>query len=103
MTTRRGLLRGTAALGGGALLLPAGWRPPARAADKKWRIGFSQATTLEPWRVQFNKDLKAEAAKHPEVDLLMADGQDHTEKQVADMEAFISRDVDAILISPKES
>jgi ribose transport system substrate-binding protein len=103
MTTRRGLLRGAVALGGGALLLPAGWSPHARAADAKWRIGFSQATTLEPWRVQFNKDLKAEAAKHPEVDLLMADGQDHTEKQVADMEAFISRDVDAILISPKES
>ena len=103
MTTRRQVLRTTLALGGGALLVPAGWTRRARAADAKWHIGFSQATTLEPWRVQFNKDLKAEAAKHPEAELLLADGQDHTEKQVADMEAFISREVNVILISPKES
>lgn len=103
MTTRRQVMRAALALGGGALLVPAGWTPRARAADAKWHIGFSQATTLEPWRVQFNKDLKAEAAKHPEAELLLADGQDHTEKQVADMEAFISREVDVILISPKES
>ena len=103
MTTRRQVLRATLALGGGALLVPAGWTPRARAAGAKWHIGFSQATTLEPWRVQFNKDLKAEAAKHPEAELLLADGQDHTEKQVADMEAFISREVNVILISPKES
>ena len=34
----------------------------AAAQDKKWRIGFSQATTIEPWRAQFNKDIIAEAA-----------------------------------------
>lgn len=103
MTTRRNLLRTTLAFGGGALLVPAGWSPRARAAGAKWHIGFSQATTLEPWRVQFNKVLEVEAAKHPEAPLLMADGQYHTEKQVSDMEAFISREVDVILISPKES
>src|SRR5262245_28597598 len=32
----------------------------ALAQDKKWRIGFSQATTIEPWRAQFNKDIIAE-------------------------------------------
>ena len=31
------------------------------AQDKKWVIGFSQATTIEPWRAQFNKDIIAEA------------------------------------------
>jgi ribose transport system substrate-binding protein len=71
--------------------------------EKKWIIGFSQTTTVEPWRVQFNKDLLAEAALHPEVELLVADGQDRTEKQVADVENFIRQEVDAILISPKES
>ena len=101
---RRDLLKTTAlALGAGVTLhLPAGWTP-ARAADKKWRIGFSQATTLEPWRVQFNKDVKAEAEKNPEVELLIADAEDKTEKQVADVENFIRQEVDALLISPKES
>jgi ribose transport system substrate-binding protein len=101
---RRDLLKTTAlALGAGVTLyLPAGWTA-ARAADKKWRIGFSQATTLEPWRVQFNKDIKAEAEKQPDVELLIADAEDKTEKQVADVENLIRQEVDALLVSPKES
>jgi len=75
----------------------------AFAQDKKWKIGFSQATTIEPWRAQFNKDIIAEAEKHPEVDLIITDGEDKTEKQVADVENLIRQEVDALLISPKES
>ena len=75
----------------------------AFAADKKWKIGFSQATTIEPWRAQFNKDIIAEAAKHPDVELIITDGEDKTEKQVADVENLIRQEVDALLISPKES
>src|SRR3954449_1344843 len=100
---RRELL-GTAAIlsvGAGTLVLPLGRRPAL--AQAKWRIGFSQVTTIEPWRVQFNKDIKTEAAKHPEVELLISDGEDRTEKQVADVENFIQQEVDALLVSPKES
>ena len=75
----------------------------AHAQDKKYVIGFSQATTIEPWRAQFNKDIIAEAAKHPEVELIITDGEDRTEKQVADVENLIRQEVDALLISPKES
>ena len=75
----------------------------AIAQDKKFTIGFSQATTIEPWRAQFNKDIIAEAAKHPEVELIITDGEDKTEKQVADVENLIRQEVDALLISPKES
>ena len=75
----------------------------ARAQGKKYVFGFSQATVVEPWRVQFNKDMKKEADKHPEVDLIITDGQDKTEKQVADVESLIQQGVDVLLISPKES
>lgn len=75
----------------------------AYAQDKKWKIGFSQVTTIEPWRAQFNKDILAEAAKHPEVELIITDGEDKTEKQVADVENLIRQEVDALLVSPKES
>ena len=100
---RRELFGSAAVLsvGAGELLLPSAWRPVL--AQAKWRIGFSQVTTIEPWRVQFNKDIKAEAAKHPEVELLISDGEDRTEKQVADVENFIRQEVDALLVSPKES
>lgn len=89
----------TAALAGTALITVSS----AAAADKKWRIGFSQATTIEPWRAQFNKDIIAEAAKHPDVELIITDGEDKTEKQVADVENLIRQEVDALLVSPKES
>jgi len=71
--------------------------------DRPVVIGFSQATTVEPWRILFNEELKAEADLHPNVTLLMSDANDNVDKQVADMEEFIRRAVDAILISPKES
>ena len=75
----------------------------SRAEAKKYRFGFSQVTTVEPWRVQFNKDMIKEASKHPELELIITDGQDKTEKQVADCENLIVQQVDVMLISPKES
>ncbi|MEH6836196.1 MULTISPECIES: substrate-binding domain-containing protein [Falsihalocynthiibacter] len=75
----------------------------AMAQDKDYTIGFSQVTTVEPWRVQFNKDLRAEAELHENVNLLWADANDRTEEQVAQVENFIQQGVDAILISPKEA
>jgi len=83
------------------IYLPAGMRQAL--AQAKWKVGFSQVTTIEPWRVQFNKDILAEAAKHPEVELIITDGEDKTEKQVADVENLIRQEVNVLLISPKES
>lgn len=75
----------------------------APMAAEQYVIGFSQVTTIEPWRVQFNKDLRVEAALHENVELIISDANDRTDKQVADVENFIRQEVDAILISPKES
>ena len=72
-----------------------------RAQGKKYVFGFSQATIVEPWRVQFNKDMQKEADKHPEIQLIITDGQDKTEKQVADVESLIQQGVDILLVSPK--
>ncbi|WP_035980878.1 substrate-binding domain-containing protein [Bradyrhizobium sp. STM 3843] len=91
----------TAAGAAMTIYLPVGWTP-AKAAGKS-RVGFSQCTTLEPWRVQFNKDIQAEAKNHPDIDLIITDGQDKTEKQVADCENLIVQQVNVLLISPKES
>ena len=99
---RREFLKFSGLVAGAATLyVPVGFTR-ARAAAK-WRVGFSQVTTIEPWRVQFNKDIKAEAEKHPEVELIITDGEDKTEKQVADVENLIRQEVNVLLISPKES
>lgn len=101
---RRDFLKHSLTFAGGAavLMVPKGWTP-ALAQDKVWTVGFSQVTTIEPWRVQFNKDIEAEAALHKNVKLLVADAEDKTEKQVADVQNFIRQQVDLLLISPKES
>ena len=100
---RREFLKMSTTAAGAAMTiyLPAGWTP-ARAAGKS-KVGFSQCTTLEPWRVQFNKDIQAEAKNHPDIDLIITDGQDKTEKQVADCDNLIVQQVNVLLISPKES
>ena len=82
---------------------PAVYRVRPLPAGGKYKIGFSQCTVKEPWRVLFNDMLRREAAKHPEVDLEIQDADDKTEKQVADARSFIVRGFDAILISPKEA
>ena len=83
------------------MLLPRG--QSLRAEPKKYVLGFSQATITESWRVQFNKDMKKEAEKHPEIDLIITDGQNSVEKQVADVQNLIRQGVDVLLISPKET
>ncbi|NVK19146.1 MAG: substrate-binding domain-containing protein [Methylocystaceae bacterium] len=75
---------------------------PALAAER-YIIGFSQATTTEPWRLLFNQLTRHEANKHENLTLLVRNAQDSVTKQIADIEELISRKVDALLVSPKEA
>ncbi len=86
-----------------AAFVSTGCRDAADREQAKYVIGFSQCTTLEPWRVLFNRNLIEAADRHPDVQLVPLDANDRTEEQVAQMRSFIRRRVDAILISPKES
>lgn len=71
---------------------------------KKWVIGFSQVTVKEPWRVVFNEKLRQKAQEYGDrVELIMLDADDKTENQVEHIKVFISKRVDAIIISPKEA
>src|SRR6202167_6599171 len=99
---RREFLKLSATVTGAAMsvYLPADWTPAKAAA--KWKVGFSQATTLEPWRVQFNKDIEAEAKNHPEVQLIITDGQDKTEKQVPVIKNLTLQQVDVLVSPPKK-
>ncbi|MFN0206293.1 MAG: substrate-binding domain-containing protein [Planctomycetota bacterium] len=70
---------------------------------KKYRIGFSQCNNAEPWRQAMNAAAKAEAAKHPELELVFADAAQDNAKQVADVENFLTQKVDLLIISPNEA
>jgi ribose transport system substrate-binding protein len=98
-----GCSNGSSTPAGSGATTNTGTAETGETSGKKWTIGFSQVTVAEPWRAVFNDQLKAEAAKHPEVTLNIQDANDSTETQVQQMEGFISQKVDAILVSPKES
>lgn len=84
--------------------LAVGWYAPAAPADEDFVVGFSQCTVKEPWRVEFNRRLEKHAREnYPNIELEVMDADDKTELQVAQVRSLIRRDVDAIMISPKES
>jgi ribose transport system substrate-binding protein len=69
----------------------------------KWVIGMSQCNLGEPWRVQMNHDVKQAAEKYPEIKVIFKDAQNNSLKQRAQIEEFISAEVDLIIVSPKEA
>jgi ribose transport system substrate-binding protein len=92
----------------GMLCAPAGMAQDAAAArtpksGKQWVIGMSQCNLGEPWRVQMNADVKKAADAHPDMKVIYKDAQNDTLKQRAHIEEFVSADVDAIIVSPKEA
>lgn len=70
---------------------------------KKYVIGMSQCNLGEPWRVQMNADIAAAAKNHPELQVIFKDAANDTLKQRAQIEEFISKGVDLIIVSPKEA
>jgi ribose transport system substrate-binding protein len=82
-------------------------RAPTTAAKgtpgNPWVIGMSQCNLGEPWRVQMNADIKAAAAKHPELEVIYKDAQNQSTTQQAQVSEFVDQGVNLIIISPKEA
>ena len=74
-----------------------------KEAKTSWTIGMSQCNLGEPWRVQMNADVKAEADKHPEIKMVFKDAQNDVLTQRAQVEEFVSAKIDLLIISPKEA
>lgn len=66
-------------------------------------IGFSQTCFNHPWRTEMIKSANAEVARHEGVELIVADGNCEVADQSDDVTDFISREVDAVILSPVES
>lgn len=78
-------------------------KEPAGSGAKKMVVGFSQCTFEDPWRINMNNEIKEAAKEHPSIKLLVANGENRNAKQIADVENFIVRGVDALIISPREA
>lgn len=74
-----------------------------RPASKKEKfvLGFSNISVVNTWRVQIVEELKYEASQHPEIsETIVADAGGDVNRQVSDIENFIARGVDALLVAP---
>lgn len=66
-------------------------------------LGFSQTGFNHPWRVEMIKSAQAEVARHPNVSMVITDGNVDIRKQNNDVDDLLAQDVDAVVMSPVES
>jgi ribose transport system substrate-binding protein len=66
-----------------------------------WRIAISMPGVGNSWIVQMLEETKYEASKHKEIkELLVTDAEWKPEKQVADLEDLLTKNVDAVMVAP---
>lgn len=72
--------------------------PEAEFEDRRWTIGFSNASETNTWRTALRESIEQEVAKHDNIDLLITDANDSPAKQVADMEDLLTKGADGLII-----
>lgn len=63
------------------------------------KICFSQVVMNHPFRVANVKSIEEAAAKHSDVELTVTDAQGDVNKEIANIESFIARGCDGIIVS----
>jgi ribose transport system substrate-binding protein len=67
--------------------------------DGPYKIGFSNISIVNTWRVQLVRELEAEA-KRKNVTLYTTDAGGDVTKQISDVQDLLTRGIDALMISP---
>ena len=75
---------------------------PVLAKDK-YTIGFSQCTTSDYWRQSMQRLMQIELAFYPDMQLVIKDAEDSSEKQILQIEEFLLEGIDLLIVSPNES
>ena len=82
--------------------LPQGWSKTDQYKKAgPFKIGFSNISVVNSWRVQMVEELKYEASQHPEItQLYITDAGGNVDKQIADIEDLVAKGIDALLVTP---
>lgn len=70
--------------------------------ETRYIIGVSQCSDDE-WRNQMNKEILREALFYPGVEVEIRSAEDNNQRQIADIEYFIHKKVDLIVVAPNEA
>ena len=99
---RRTLLKVAGAVTiGGFTFRPAYAAMPKLEKKDKYKVGFAQTESNNPWRLAQTKSMEDEAAKRG-WQLVYTDAAGSAAKQVADVRSMIAQKVDVILLAPRE-
>ncbi|GAB3449869.1 substrate-binding domain-containing protein [Actinophytocola sediminis] len=71
--------------------------------DGEYTIGMSQANVAEPYRERMDDDIRTAAESVPQFTVEFADAQQDNAKQVSDVENFLTKQIDLLIISPNEA
>ncbi|REE83006.1 ABC-type sugar transport system substrate-binding protein [Lutibacter oceani] len=71
--------------------------------DKKITIGFSQCVSNDLWRQEMNKSMQIQADLFENVHLEIVDANSNSELQSKQIQQFIDKKVDVIIVSPWQS
>lgn len=74
---------------------------PKLEKKDKYKVGFAQTESNNPWRIAETASMKAEAEKRG-WQLVYTDAAGSAAKQVADVNSMIAQGVDAIFLAPRE-
>lgn len=70
--------------------------------DGKNKVVAVSQCSMDEWRDQMNEEMRREAFFHPELDVEYHSTADNSEDQIRDIESFIKRKVDLIVVAPNE-
>jgi ribose transport system substrate-binding protein len=71
--------------------------------DGEYLIGMSQANVAEPYRQRMDDDIRAAAKSVPQFSVEFADAAQDNSKQVNDVDNFLTKQIDLLIISPNEA
>lgn len=74
----------------------------AVGAPRKIVIGFSSPGADHGWLAAIQQYAREAARRHPDVELVLTDGLNSVQKQIADVESLIARKVDVIVLLPMD-
>lgn len=70
--------------------------------EKIYKIGVSQCSEDE-WRDKMNNEMRREMLFHDDAEIEIVSADDSNEKQIADIQSFIDRNFDVIIVAPNEA
>jgi len=101
LITRRHMLIGGLGAAASLTIYPAFGQVPILKKKDKYKVGFAQTESNNPWRLAQTASMKDEAAKRG-CQLVYTDAASSAAKQVADVNSMIAQGVDFIFLPPRE-